>query len=170
MNSFVRLLVDDRGFDPRGVLTFNYRIPALHYASPSANYYGLPAMKVTPPTPQMQRVYESLRNLPGSVSIAASSAPPINGVLPPNAVLHVEGKRSPATTAERSAATTIYFLVTENFFRTLKTPIVRGRDFNEADDASTPWVAVINETLARRLWPGENPVGKHFVVDAVSGE
>ena len=39
-----------------------------------------------------------------------------------------------------------------------------------ADTASTPWVAIINETLARRFWPGENPIGKRFTVDAISGE
>jgi len=169
-NSFVRLMLDDRGFDPRGVLTFQYRIPALHYARPSVNYHGIPAMKATPPTEAMQRVYEKVGTLPGVEFVAASSAPPVNGIILPNAVLHVEGRQTPATESERRAATTIYFLVTENFFPTLRTPIVRGRDFRAADSASTPWVAVINETLARRLWPGESPIGKRFTVDAVSGE
>ena len=60
--------------------------------------------------------------------------------------------------------------MTENFFATMRTPIVRGRSFDARDTASAPWVAVINETLARRFWPGENPIGKRFIVDAVSGE
>jgi putative ABC transport system permease protein len=170
MNSFVRLMVDDRGFDPRGVLTFQYRIPALEYAAPSVNYHGLPAMKATPPTLAMQRVYDKMRTLPGAESVAASSAPPVNGVVLPGAVLLVEGRTPPANAAERIATSATYFLVTENFFPTMRTPILRGRDFNTRDTASAPWVAVINETLARRFWPGEDPIGKHFTVDAVSGE
>jgi putative ABC transport system permease protein len=64
----------------------------------------------------------------------------------------------------------VYFLVTENFFETLRTPILRGRGFEPQDTAESPWVAVINETMARRFWPGEDPIGKHFTVDAISGE
>ena len=170
MNSFVRLMVDDRGFDPRGVLTFQYRIPVLEYAAPSVNYHGLPAMKATPPTMAMQRIYEKVRTLPGVESVAASSVPPVNGVVLPGAVLLVEGRTPPANAAERIASSATYFLVTDNFFPTMRTPIVRGRDFNDDDTASAPWVAIVNETLARHLWPDENPIGKRFTVDAISGE
>src|SRR5207248_7156787 len=45
-----------------------------------------------------------------------------------------------------------------------------GRDFGGADTRTTPWVAIVNETLAQRFWPGEDPIGKHFTVDAASGE
>jgi putative ABC transport system permease protein len=71
---------------------------------------------------------------------------------------------------ERSAANIVYFLVTDNFFETMNAQMLRGRDFDAKDSPSTPWVAVINETLAKRLWPGENPIGKQFTVDAASGE
>jgi putative ABC transport system permease protein len=118
-------------------------------------------MKAAPPTLAMERVYEKLRTLPGAESVAACSAPPVNGVVLPLALLNAE---------ERTAVTSVYFLVTENFFATMRTPIVRGRDFTATDTASAPWVAIINETLAQRFWPGENPIGKHFNVDAVSGE
>ena len=170
MNSFVRLMLDDRGFDPRGVLTFQYRIPALEYAAPSVSYHGLPAMKATPPTLAMQNVYEKVRTLPGAESVAASSVPPVNGVVLPGAVLLVEGRTPPANAAERIATSATYLLVTDNFFPTMRTPIVRGRDFNADDTDSAPWVAIINESLARRFWPNEDPIGKRFTVDAVSGE
>src|SRR5688572_3103015 len=170
INSFVRLVLDDRGFDPRGVLTFNYRIPAGEYATPSSSYHGLMAMKVHPPTLAMQRVYDKLRALPDAESVAASSAPPVDGIVLPTTVLLVEGRTAPTSVSERGAVTVTHFLVTENFFATMKTPIVRGRDFDARDTASTPWVAVINETLAQRFWPGESPIGRKFTVDAVSGE
>lgn len=43
---------------------------------------------------------------------------------------------------------------------TMRTPIIRGREFNDLDDQNRPPVALINETLAERLWPGENPIGQ----------
>src|SRR5688572_10103278 len=89
INSFVRLVLDDRGFDPRGVLTFNYRIPAAEYATPSSSYHGLMAMKVHPPALAMQRVYDKLRALPDAESVAASSAPPVDGIVLPTTVLLV---------------------------------------------------------------------------------
>jgi putative ABC transport system permease protein len=52
----------------------------------------------------------------------------------------------------------------------MKTPLLRGREFDARDTRTTPWVAVINETMARRFWPEEDPIGKHFTVDAAFGE
>jgi len=170
INSFVRLVLDDRGFDPKGVLTFQYRVPIQDYIRPFGSYHGLPAMDAVPPTLAIQRVYDRLRVLPGAESVAGASSPPVNGVLQHTAILNVEGRPLPANPSERAAATAVYFLVTGNFFATMKTPILRGRDFEARDSASAPWVAVINETLANRFWPGENPIGKHFAVDAISGE
>jgi predicted permease len=56
-------------------------------------------------------------------------------------------------------------LVGNQFFKTLGIPIVAGRGFGEQDTQSSPKVAVINQSLARRRFPGQNPVGKRFVTD-----
>jgi putative ABC transport system permease protein len=170
INSFVRLILDDRGFDPEGIQTFEYRIPISGYVRSLGSYHGLPSMEFSPPTARIQRLYEKLKLLPGAESVAGSSAPPVNVAVVPTATLQIEGRPVPDSVSERSDATVIYYLVTDNFFRTMKTPIQRGRDFGEDDKPATPWVAVINETLAQRFWPGENPIGKHFTVDAASGE
>jgi putative ABC transport system permease protein len=170
LNSFVRLVLDDRGFNPKGILTFQYRIPVEDYLDRLGSYRGMPAMEVTPPTLSMQSVYEKLKGLPGASSVSATSAPPVNGLVLPTATLQIEGKPVPTSLSARAAATVVYFLVTENFFETMNTQMVRGRDFDSRDSRSTPWVAVINETMANRFWPGEDPIGKHFTVDAASGE
>jgi len=170
LNSFVRLVLDDRGFNPKGILTFQYRIPVEDYAHRLVGYRGLPAMEFSPPTLAMQRVYEKLKALPGAESVAGSSAPPLDGLVLPTATLHIEGRPVPATPSDRTNANVVYFLVTDNFFRTMKTPMLRGRDFDTRDLSSTPWVAVINEAMAHRFWPGEDPVGKRFTVDAAFGE
>jgi predicted permease len=60
--------------------------------------------------------------------------------------------------------------VSPGYFRTLRTPLLDGRDFNEHDTATSPQVAIINETLARRFFPGVNPLGQRFHVDAPPGE
>ena len=170
INSFIRLVFDDRGFNPKGLLTFQYRIPVEDYTKRFTSYRGLPGMEITPPTEAIQRVYEKLKTLPGAESVAGSSAPPLNGLLLPRATLHIEGRPDPTTPSEEAAANVVYFLVTDNFFETMKTPLLRGRDFDSRDTRSAPWVAVINQTLAQRLWPGEDPIGRHFTADAAFGE
>jgi putative ABC transport system permease protein len=52
--------------------------------------------------------------------------------------------------------------ITPSWFRAVGAPLLRGRPFDEGDRSGTIPVAIINETMARRLWPGEDPVGKRF--------
>jgi hypothetical protein len=53
--------------------------------------------------------------------------------------------------------------VSRGLFRTLSIPLLLGRDFNAADDGSAASVGIVNETLASRFWPGQNPIGQHLV-------
>ena len=55
-------------------------------------------------------------------------------------------------------------LISDGYFRTMGIPILAGREFDEHDQAGTPSVAVINQTLARRVYPGEDPIGKRMRV------
>ena len=52
--------------------------------------------------------------------------------------------------------------VGEDYFHTLQIPMLQGRAFNERDTASTPAVAIVSESLARKYWPGDNPIGKRL--------
>jgi macrolide transport system ATP-binding/permease protein len=52
--------------------------------------------------------------------------------------------------------------VSTDYFKTIGVPIVEGRAFGDGDRPETPWVAIVNETLARRYWPGQSAVGKTF--------
>src|SRR4030095_15202517 len=154
-NSFVRLVLDDRGFDPKDILTFEYRIPVQAYVREQKSYRGMPAMVATPPTLAIQQVHERLKALPDTEAVAGASARPVNGILSATAGVPAAGRPLPTNTPEREAKRVFYFLVTDNFFETMKTPVLRGRDFDAGDTRSTAWVAVINETMARRFWPGE---------------
>ena len=55
-----------------------------------------------------------------------------------------------------------YSTVGDDYFEVLETPLVHGRSFEEQDDAASRPVAIVNETLARRFWPGDSPLGKRF--------
>ena len=57
----------------------------------------------------------------------------------------------------------------EGYFDTIGLPIVAGRDFRATDSATSPKVAIVNETFAQRYWPGQDPIGKRFRVDDVRG-
>src|SRR4029453_14156983 len=102
-NSFVRLVLDDRGFDPKDVLSLEYRVPLSEYVRNFGSYQGMPSMEVTPPTAAIERVHERLKALPGAESVAGSSARPVNGILPPTALVQVE---------EHQPERVFYFLVT----------------------------------------------------------
>src|SRR5579872_7473579 len=103
----------------------------------------------------MQRVHERLSLVAGVESVAGISLPPVNSILIPSVTVLAEGRPAPRTEAERSVLAAKYFLVTPNLFAALKAKLVRGREFTAHDTVSTPWAAVVNETMARRFWPGE---------------
>ena len=62
-----------------------------------------------------------------------------------------------------------YNEVAPDYFATLGVPLVRGREFTARDSATAPRVVIVNETLARRLWPGEDPLGKRLRFDGMMG-
>ncbi len=77
----------------------------------------------------------------------------------------VEGQAPPAPGGGVYAGDTAVGI---GFFETLGIPLVRGRDFTERDREGAPDVVIVNETMARRLFPGEDPIGKRFRLDEQS--
>jgi hypothetical protein len=71
---------------------------------------------------------------------------------------------SPSHLDERRTMTAAYFLVTPEFFTSIRSPQLRGRDFTEHDTASGEWVAIINESAAHRFWPESDPLGQTFTI------
>jgi predicted permease len=62
-----------------------------------------------------------------------------------------------------------YNVVDPGYFETLRIPILRGRGFTDADGPATPRVGIINETMAKQFWPSQDPLGKRFRLESVSG-
>ena len=58
--------------------------------------------------------------------------------------------------------TAYYNVVGADYFKTMQIAVIRGRAFTEQDNAQSPRVAIINEFMANRFWPGQDPIGKRF--------
>jgi putative ABC transport system permease protein len=155
IQSYLRLSGRELNLRPEGILSFELRLPG---TDPSQSLQT------------MERVYDRLRRLPGAESVAGVWPRPVNSLLVPTQTIHIEGRRAPSTEAERNAASARSFLVTPDFFATVGAPLVRGREFGAGDTPAAAWGAIVNETAARRFWPGEDPIGKRFTLDGAPGE
>jgi len=176
INSFVRVQKKDLGADPKGLLTFDFRFPQGETIKPFGRYRGLGLWDVSPLTTlTFQRVFERMQNLPGVLSAAATTRPPLtgNGI---NMPFLIEGRPAPPPSSasddssQEQGQTASYFAVTANFFATMKIPLLRGRDISVQDTAAAPSVIIINQTLARRFFPNEDPVGQRLTLDFVPDE
>jgi predicted permease len=170
INSFIRIQNNPLGADPKDLLTFDFRFSRDEAIKPYARYRNQGLWDVSPQTTQaFQRVYERIQKLPGVVSAAGASSPPLSGALGMGFL--IEGRPAPPPDANgQSPQTASYIAVTPNYFSTLRTPIVQGRDFNDRDSAASPFVVVINQTMAKRFWPNESAVGKQIRLDYVPDE
>jgi putative ABC transport system permease protein len=160
IRSFLTLQGADLGFQPRGLLTFRYLFTEKQFGRPVGMYQGLPLWEMSEkPRASIQQVLERLQTLPGMRSVAGIVYPPVTGSYP--MTFTIEGR----SVVNPDDLTADFFPVTPNFFATMKIAMLRGRDFTGGDAANAPWVAIVNETMARRFFPGENPIGKHIRVD-----
>jgi putative ABC transport system permease protein len=152
--SFAGLQRVDPGFDTRNLLVLRIAPDVTRYqgAQLRNGYY--------------RRVLESIREVPGVESVAAVT------VLPMSTIgsdfyrpYWLDGAR-PAGSAESQANVR---MATPGYFSTLGLPLVAGREFSEQDALDAPRVIVINESLARAAWPGQDPVGRALILDYQGG-
>ena len=147
VRSFARLLTVSPGFDPENVLTMNISLPTVKYSD---------AQK------QIAFFDELLRrvsSLPGVRAAGTSAALPLSRIrITP---ILVEGQPE-VPLAERPF--TVVEAVSPSFLETMRIPLRAGRGFSDADNQKSPRVVIVNDALAHRYWPNENPVGKHIAV------
>ncbi|MEJ7813062.1 MAG: ABC transporter permease, partial [Gemmatimonadaceae bacterium] len=145
--SLIRLRGADPGFDPRGVLTMEFRLPATKYADDArvADFFT--------------RALAAIRAVPGVRGAALVRAVPLSGNAE-NLPYIVEGR--PAARDAADAPAVHRNIVSPGYFRTMAIPLVAGRDFTDADGPTAPGVVVVNAELARREWPGQPAVGKRI--------
>jgi predicted permease len=109
-----------------------------------------------------ERLLAKLRELPGVSAVAVSQAVPLNQTFQFDGRFRVEGRDLAADAPLPRADIRV---ASPDYFRALGVPLVRGRGFSADDGAAAPRVALVNEVLARREWPGLDPLGRRFRFD-----
>ncbi|MCG8468745.1 MAG: ABC transporter permease [Gemmatimonadetes bacterium] len=153
INSYYRLTQVDAGFEHENVLTARVTLPPDRYESDAqvlAFFDGLT---------------ERVEGLPGVTAVTTSYSPP----LAQSDFEQTIAAEDWASADQEDGVWAGTVIVGDEFFEASGVPITRGRDFDRTDRAGSP-VAVVNETMADRLWPGEDALGKRFrVTGGISG-
>ena len=151
LQSFVRLLHVDTGFDGHHVITLQVSPTGPRYQKGSvlAEYF--------------QAAVDRIRTVPGVVSASAISFIPVDG-LGSATDFTVDDHPTPRPEDHPVADVRV---VTDGYFRTLGIAMMQGRDFSSATDHPDDSVlkVVVNKTMADRFWPGQNPIGKHITME-----
>src|SRR5262245_24149088 len=139
INSFARLLRVDPGYDPQGLMVIPLGFPA-------QNKYAF-----------AQQVMERIAATPGITSVALMSYPTLGGLN-----FQFNRESDPLPDGDVLVA---YSAISPAYFRTLKTPLLTGREFDDRDLPNGRPVAIINETMERQYFAGENPIGRKIVIN-----
>ncbi|MGH9837363.1 MAG: ABC transporter permease [Blastocatellia bacterium] len=145
LRSSWRLQQVNPGFNPERVLKVRLSLPPSKYreGAQAAAFY--------------QQLLERLRALPGVQAAGATSSVLLNKVHNSSGIL-IEGRPAPNGPRPELPMDS----VSPGYFQAMDMPLVQGRQFNEQDKADGLPVAIVNETMARRFWPNEDPLGKRF--------
>ena len=108
-------------------------------------------------------VLARVKTLPGVAAAGYTTAVPLTGMTSNG--LSLEGREPEPNTAWNA----VHRQISPDYFQAMGLDVRQGRPFNERDDARAARVAVVNETMARQFWPGEDSLGKRFKVGAVEG-
>ncbi len=144
IQSLWRLRQVSPGFNSQNLLTLVVGVPQVKY-----------------PTEKQAQFYRDLvkriESLPGVNSASATIPLPLSGEL---FSISFETEGRPMAKGDLPSAD--FFSVGPGYFKTMGIPQIKGRDFTERDDAKAPAVIVVNETFARKFFPGEDPIGKRI--------
>lgn len=160
VNTFIRLVGIDPGFDTRNLLTFQLLLSTGEYFKDEGTRDGIAVVRPSPRLPIVfNQVVERLSQLPGVQSAALSDTPPLSG-----------GRHGTDFTLDTMTSigpdtyspSAFFHTVSVDFFNTLKIPLLQGRLFDSRDSSSAPWVVIVNESMARKYWPDSNPIGRYL--------
>ncbi len=151
--SFWHLLQQDPGFKMENLLLARFSLPSGSYTADEAvNFY--------------EELTDGVRALPGVESVALTSRPPLLSH-DTDGRFHIDGKEG--AVAGEFCCTGDGVSAAYGLFHTLGIPLLRGRLFDETDLTGGPLVVIVDEELARRYWPGDDPIGKRIRFFATDG-
>ena len=152
LQSLARMLRAERGFQPEHLMTAE-----LDFSVSGFTTWVRPT--ATRPQVPLRELIERLRALPGVQAVGAGSRLLRRENLPPAQPIAIFGR---PTLKPEEQPTAEFKGITPDWLRALGARLLRGRDFTEADTLEAPGVVLINETLARRYFPNEDPIGQRF--------
>jgi predicted permease len=147
MRSLWKLQTADAGFDERNVLTMNISVPRTQFTAPAQE------------TQFFTDVLDRVRALPGVESAAAIDNLPLQG-----------GSNQPVMAAGRPVVPMAkqpevsVRVVTPGYFRTMRVPVIEGRDIDASDSADAPAVVVISKSMAKQFWPDGSAIGRSLTL------
>ncbi|PYL75712.1 MAG: permease, partial [Verrucomicrobia bacterium] len=147
LRSLVRMQKSDPGFSTRNVVVSAVDLFSAGYKPDRAKIF-------------YEQMLERIRALPGVQSATLARVRPFSYAVYSSAPLEIEGYQPPRN--EQVAAD--YNQVGEGYFATIGIPIIAGREFSRTDDENAPPVAIVNETMAAKYWPGKDAVGERLKV------
>jgi predicted permease len=146
LRSFILLQRVDPGFNPNNVLTVELGLSGDKYKDPKA-------ARAT-----CRQFLENLEHLPGVTSAGAVSSLPFSSMLSWGPIL-VEGRVLPPGEKFINADERV---IAGHYFETMQIPLLKGRYFNDDDTADKPSVVIVDEFMAKQLWPNQDPLGKRI--------
>jgi putative ABC transport system permease protein len=149
LKSFLRLQKADLGFNPERVLSLRFALPQLGYAEPEKRLTFV------------AELLNRLNALPGAEAAGVTSVLPLSGSST-TATFTTEARPTPAP-GEASATDLAW--ITQDYFQALGVRLLRGRAFNDHDVENSPPVVVVDDTLARSAWPGQDALGKQIRIN-----
>jgi predicted permease len=131
------------GFNPSNVINLSMDPKEMGYtAAQSREFY--------------KTLIDHVRGLPGVLSVSTTAAVPMGYVFK-NDTLAIDGYQSPSG---QPAPNLLFNVISPDYFETMRIPMARGRIFTDADDEKAQYVAIVNETMAKRFWPDQDPLGR----------
>src|SRR5882724_6559010 len=155
IRSFDKLLRVNVGFKPEQLLSLEYRLPRAKYKEPAVqwNFH--------------RQVVDRIQEVPGVQSVSLIRGLPFSGnggttnIVLPDRELPPKGMEPEV----------MFNTAMPNYFETIGIPFIKGRLFSSQDQVNTPPVLIVNQTMAQRFWPGQDPLGKQikFIDDGATG-
>src|ERR1022692_3572927 len=138
----------DPGLDPHHVLTMTVAIPDSQYPQDSQRKAFF------------SQVFQLVRSLPGVDSAGVIDRLPLTGGGSSQPIA-IEGRTAEVFAVQPEVDVR---LISTGYLRTMRIPLGSGRDFTDADTAGRPAVVLVSESMAKRFWPNQNPIGKHLTI------
>ena len=154
IKSFSNLRFTDPGFDPSRAVTADVILPRAKYSEPPKQQ------------PVFDQLFSKLRNLPGVEAVGGAMPLPFSGN-DSNSSFWIQGRPDPGLGNHPDAS---HLLITGDYFRAMRIPLLNGRVFDQRDAADAPLVVMINEAFARKFFANENPIGHHLAIDLSNGK